>query len=214
MSSPCHLPSRVSRAPMSKYPVAMSNAFAMLDHSSKYRSPVQPETLLSTMKSSRPLESAVMTSFALHPAARAGSSSWLILAPAFRAADSSGGRATSRPVAIPSPRLDPGINLRELETQPAVDAVPCRRRDERPRRRPPTQRSSEPTQPLHRRFCARRSVLQMRVGIHTLPGQSPRSGERRPRGVMIDECLSAWRAERAIGLLRRPRGCSKGRSTG
>ena len=39
----------------------MSNAFAMLDHSSKYRSPVQPETLLSTMKSSRPLESAVMT---------------------------------------------------------------------------------------------------------------------------------------------------------
>ena len=39
----------------------MSNAFAMLDHSSKYRSPVQPETLLSTMKSSRPLESTVMT---------------------------------------------------------------------------------------------------------------------------------------------------------
>ena len=71
LSSPCHLPSRVSRAPISKYPVAMSNAFAMLDHSSKYRSPVQPETLLSTMKSSRPLESTVMTlPFAPHPAPR------------------------------------------------------------------------------------------------------------------------------------------------
>ena len=38
-----------------------SRSVAMLDHSSKYRSPVQPEILLSTMKSSRPLESTVMT---------------------------------------------------------------------------------------------------------------------------------------------------------
>ena len=71
LSSPCHLPSRVSRAPISKYPVAMSNAFAMLDHSSKYRTPVQPETLLSTMKSSRPLGSTFMTlPFAPHAVGR------------------------------------------------------------------------------------------------------------------------------------------------
>jgi hypothetical protein len=34
-SSGCHFPSRASRAPISKYRVAISNALAMPDHSSR-----------------------------------------------------------------------------------------------------------------------------------------------------------------------------------
>lgn len=60
LSSPCHFPAKARRAPISKYPVAMSNALAIPVHSFRYRSPVQPETLLSTMKRLRPRELAAM----------------------------------------------------------------------------------------------------------------------------------------------------------
>ena len=54
LSSFCHWPSRSSSEPISKNPVAMSKLCASSVQSRRSRSPVQPEMLLSTMKSSPP----------------------------------------------------------------------------------------------------------------------------------------------------------------
>ena len=139
----------------------MSNAFAMLDHSSKYRRPVHPETLLSTMKSPRPLESTVMTlPFAPHPPGRRHADE------PCREPGSSARRRRSagRPVRH-TPVLIPSVPAVERAGRIPNSTRAAFRQADRCELYSPSRRSSRPISPGVSQTSARSAIESLRCGV-------------------------------------------------